>query len=518
MTGILRRVPFGAWSALAVAAWAALSAWAGRWPSGDGPHVLGASMRLAGMLRAGELDEFGRSLSTLLAPHPPGAYLPWTLAYLVGGPGRSVHLVAAAGLLWLCLDGMKRLGGGAVGALWVLAPALVWAQAEGGGVDQVAAACAAQAVSHLAASDRLRDPRAAALWGAWMGAGFLAKYTSPMFLWAPCLLAGWWTVRERRWRALAIAVAAFAVVAGPWMALRGASVVAYVASSVAPDPFLVAATDLSTGPWWGFENLGWDPAAGLDAWGWAGALALVAGLVGRPRRDAPREARALALLAVAGAWVVLAQNVQRQDRYMLPAVPLVAAVAGATRRRAWLAPVAAAGLCATAWTFATAEDAPPERDFGHTLRGAGGAWPWPAEAYSPVSQDPAGWEVDRAVAALREAHGGSAGTVGLLLDDERGAPGMGLFLYRSATLGARWHLASVAVRSLPGNTGGIRSMTFVGPFATDIWPARDFTALYAQLVPGDPAREAWLAESGMTLVSSWPLPRGYEGRVYANNN
>ena len=45
------------------------------------------------------------------------------------------------------------------------------------------------------------------------------------------------------------------------------------------------------------------------------------------------------MLAVAGAWLVLAQSVQRQDRYLLPAIPLLAAVVGGARGGRWLAPL-----------------------------------------------------------------------------------------------------------------------------------------------------------------------------------
>ena len=42
-----------------------------RWPSGDGPHVLGTGLRLAQMLQDGELYLALVCFSSLLAPHPP---------------------------------------------------------------------------------------------------------------------------------------------------------------------------------------------------------------------------------------------------------------------------------------------------------------------------------------------------------------------------------------------------------------------------------------------------------------
>lgn len=510
-----RRLP--AWSrALAVilplALWVALVIRSDRWPSGDGPHVLGASMRLAMDLRQGAFGDFGRGLLSLLAPHPPGAYLPWTLAYLVFGPGRWTHLIAAAGLLALCWDGVRRLGGGPNGALWLAAPALIWAQAELGGVDLVAAAAAIQAVSHLAASDRLQRRPHVIAWGLWMGVGFLSKYTFPMFLWAPCALAGLWVVREQRWPALLTAILAFCAVAGLWYALRFEDVLSYIAASTAPDPFLVAARDLARGPWYAAENLSWYPAAALDAWGWGGALALCVGLLLARRRDALPDGRALALLAVGGAWLVLAQSVQRQDRYLLPAVPLLAAVVGAARGARWLAPAGIVTLGGTLWTFMSIESAPSNRDFGHALATAGRAWPQPAEAYRPLSMDPRPWRIDEAIGALATLHGRPEGTVGLLVDDSRGAPGMGAYLFRACSLGYRWDLATVSVAREAG--GRLRSMVFVGPFATEDWPNRDFDVLYTAFSPGDESREAWLEQRGGEPAQRWDLPDGYEGRVF----
>lgn len=498
--------------ALPLMIWAVLVVRSDRWPSGDGPHVLGASMRLAMDLRAGEFTDFARGFASLLAPHPPGAYLPWTLAYLVAGPGRWTHLLASAGLLALCWDGVRRLGGGASGAVWLAAPALIWAQAELGGVDLVAATAAVQAVSHLAASDRLQRRPHVIGWGLWMGVGFLSKYTFPMFLWAPCALAGVWVARHQRWPALVTAIGAFFAVAGIWYAARFDDVISYIAASTAPDPFLVAARDLARGPWYAAENLSWYPAAALDAWGWGGAVGLIIGVLIQRRRDAPPDGRALALLAVAGAWLVLAQSVQRQDRYLLPAVPLLAAVAGAARGAGWLSLPGLITLGGTLWTFISVELVPSNRDFSHELAQAGRSWPMPAEAYRPVSLDPRPWRVDEALTAIAAAHGAPDGTVGLLLDDSRGAPGMGLYLFRAGSLGFRWDLATVSVAREAG--GRLRSMTFVGPFATEDWPDRSFNVLYSAFTPGDEAREAWLEERELAPSLVWALPDGGEGRLY----
>jgi hypothetical protein len=221
----------------------------------------------------------------------------------------------------------------------------------------------------------------------------------------------------------------------------------------------------------------------------------------------------LPLLGILGAYAVLTLNPQRQDRYMLPAVPLVAALAGSGRLRAWLAPVAVVGAYGAAAMFLQSGTAPAERRFDHDLVSVGMDWPWPHEAYRPLSLDPGPWRVDETLLQMREAHGRDDGTVGLLLDDLRGAPGMGLFLFRAGALGFRWDLATVMVDFMPGAGGQLRSDVFVGPFATDDWPSREFDVLVAVVRPSDLARASWLRQAGVEEIASWELPGEFEGRL-----
>ena len=483
----------------------------GRQPAGDGPHVLGTAMRLAQQLRDGEIGTFAWCLQSLLGPHPPGAYLPATLAYLLGGTSWSgTHLLAGALVLWLCWDGIRRLGGGVVGALFLGATGLVWLQAEQYGVDLVGGACVVQALSHLAASERLTLRRPTLLWGAWMGAAFLCKYTAPMFLWAPCLVAGIWVLQGRRWRALLGAVGAFCLVAGIWYATHLAAIRGYLGASTDSANALLTNKSLLQGAWFDWENLSWYPAVLRDAFGNPGLLVLLlAALLPWRRAAAPQGAWILPLSGFAGGLLLLSTQIQRQDRYLGVGIPLLAALAGSSRGRWLLAPIGAIGLYGAAATYGTATSPPSTRDYGHGWASAGERWPWVADAFAPTSFDPDLWKLDEMLEAARALQGSDEGTVGFLLSDASGAPQFGNILSRVATQGYRWHVATVMV--LPR---GPDAAVFVGPFTTDAWPSRAFTVLLAIVERSDRARSSWLTRASLSLKQSWALPMGLEGRLY----
>lgn len=500
---------------LTLAAWVGAMARTGRWPSGDGPHLLGTAMRLANAVRGLAPSELLRGADTLVGPHPPGAYVAPTLAHVVIGTAwPQAHLISGAVVLWVCWDGMRRLGAGLPAAAALAACGLVWTQATNAGVDLMAGACVVQAVSWLVASDRLRRRRAALWWGAWMGAGFLTKYTAPLFLWGPCLLAAGWVLRGRRWRALGGAVLAFGVVAGAWYATHAREVAGYIGASGDAANSLLTNRSMLEGPWWGAERLLWYPAVVADAWGIPGALAVVAavaaGALGRRRAGA----WAAPLLAVGGGWLALTLQIQRQDRYLTPAVPLLAAVV--VGPAGWIAlPVLALGAYGAARIYGRPGPAPAHRDYSHQWPPDGGDFPWMHEAFEPVSLRPADWDLERAVAALAAAHGSQTGTVALMVDEQGDAPGFGVFLSAVTRAGHRWDVATVRFMERGPRPGDPPpAAVFVGPFTTDGWPPRTFRTLFAMIRPGDRQRIAWLDRQGFTLDASWPLPRGLEGRLY----
>ncbi len=494
---------------LVLAAWIRLVLDTGRWPAGDGPHVLGTAMRLSQQLRDLELGTFAWCVNSLLGPHPPGAYMPALGAYTVlGTEWRGVHLVAGALVLWLCWDGIRRLGGGWVGAVFLGATGLVWLQAESYGIDLVGAAVAVQCLSWLVASDRLSRPRAVVAWGAWLGLAFVSKYTAPMFLWAPCLVAGFWVLRHRRFKALGLALGAWVVVAGPWLFPHLRPLLDYFSAS--QDSALLTNKALVTGAWYAPENAGWYPAALADAFGWPGLIALVVGALAWPRRrQIMAGAWIVPLSGVAGGMLVLMLQSQRQDRYALVAVPLLAALAGSSRVRFLLAPVGAMGLYGAGMVFSTWTDVPASRSYTHDLASAGASWPWVHEAYQPTSFDPTVWKLGEMVDAVQAAHGVSGGTAGFLLDDSGGAPTFGNVLSSAARAGHRWHVATVMVPDRGGSPA-----VFVGPFTTDDWPSRAFTTLLAITRTDDRVRDAWLTQAGLVEQSRWTLAGDKIGRLY----
>ena len=309
-------------------AWVFLIVLTGRWPAGDGPHVLGIAMRLAQQFTDLTWGELSWCLPSLVAPHPPGAYIPAMVANIVTPQPQSAHLLAIAGVLFIAWDGLRRMTGspvrGLLGIIWLGSSPLVWQQAEGYGIDLIAAVAVLQALSHLTRSRGLRDHKAAMAWGAWMGAAFLTKYTAPFFLWGPCVVMGMVVLLRGRWHALAKGFAAWCLVALPWFLGHADDVLAYAGASNTATAELVGNTPLVDGPWWKWSNLRWYPSALLESFGMPGVAALgLATLVPASRR-VPSWGRWLAIAGILGGWLLLAPQIQRQIRYILPVLPLAA--------------------------------------------------------------------------------------------------------------------------------------------------------------------------------------------------
>ncbi len=498
----------------ALAGWIALVARSGRWPTGDGPHVLGTAMTFALGLRAGELVSTAACWWSMLEPHPPGAYLPATAVYTaVGTAWPWGHLLASALVLALCADGVRRLGGGPVGALALAASPLVWSQAEAHGLDLWAAACVVQATSHLVASRRLASPGHAAAWGAWTGAALMVKYTAPLFLVLPGVVGVAWAVRRRRWVSLAAAAVAGLVVAAPWYAGHASDVLRYVMASRDPSNQMMALhTPLVHEAWYAAGRLSWYPAAALDAWGWPGAAALAAALLAWRRRPGGPRGTVLVLGAAAlGGWLLLSQQMARQDRYLLPLFPLVAALAGSSRLRGLAAPVMAVALACSAGVYARWTEVPAVRDYDHDLARAGRGWPWPQEAYRPTSLDPARFDLDGVVARLASRHDG--GPLAVLVDDGIDGPGFGLVLQRVRAAGHRWRLSSVVLMNPWGGPRDPVEASVLHGTCDDGHPAEEVGALLVIARPGDGPKEAWARGWGGVELERWGLPGGWEARL-----
>lgn len=497
-------------------AWAWVIAGTGRWPMGDGPHTLGVSLRLAQLLRDGALTEFSWCFSSLLAPHPPGAYAPATLAYTIFGEGRVVHLAASVLLLFLCWDGLRRLGGGPragfLGLLWLMAGGLVWQQTESYGIDMVGATFVIQSLSHLAASQQLRNRWHALLWGAWMGGAFLAKYTAPMFLVGPCLVAGIWALQGRRWRQLGLGIVGWAIVALPWYLGHGAGVLDYALTSNADTSSALIRGLNVHGPWWAPENLRWYPDVLLENYGQWGIFGIGIAILLPARKGTPRGARPIVLLAVLVGWLLLTNQMQRQTRYLVPVLPLLALLPAVVHGRLLLIPIAILGTLGALQLYSDPARIQPSQQ----------TWPIPTARLGPGADTPEMWNVDGGVAALAAAAPEGTETVGYLTSDP-GGPLPGLTMFSLARWGHRWHLATVVFLRVPTAEGAHQgtdlptrngAVIFIGPFYIGDWPSRDFDVIMSILKNDDTRARRWLENTGFVEVGSFKTLPGWEGRVH----
>ena len=504
--------------------WAFVVISTGRWPAGDGPHMLGIAMRLSQLFTGGAWGELSWCLPSLVAPHPPGAYIPALLSFSVSPQPRTAHLLAMAGMLFLAWDGLRRMSGGpwrgVLGLVWLGSSPLVWQQAEGYGVDLLAGVAVLQALSHLTASKGLREKKPAMAWGAWMGAAFLTKYTAPFFLWAPCVVAGVVVLARSRWNTLGKAILAWCVVALPWFLGHGDDVLAYAGASNTATAELAGNTPLVTGPWWAWDNLRWYPSALLESLGVGGVAALGAAVLVPGSKKVPRMGRWLAIVGILGGWLLLAPQMQRQVRYLLPMLPLAAVLLSTSRLAPVLGLVALVGVSENVAVFGDRAEAPAQRRADLDLEAPGEDWPEVPEMLRPLSEDPRHWRLDGAIAALARHTSDDAETVGLLAPSMQG-PGAGLVLYRLATAGYRWHLTSVAFLNQGGPTPDGAELPmwnnaalFVAPFAMEGWPERRFDSVLVVTEERDSRPAKWLAETGFSQAETVKTRGGYVGGVY----
>ena len=486
----------------------------GRFPAGDGPHILGVSTRLAQQITDGEWMDFFYSFSSLLGPHPPFAYLPYTLAEILIPNTSWTHLLGSTFVLWLCWDGIRRFGGGLIGFLWLICGAPIWLQYENAGIDIAAGACAIQAASWLWKSEELTKRTPCFMWGIWLGIGFMVKYTAPMFMWGPCIIAGYWVLKRQSWSYLWVAIFGFAIIALPWWSTHVGNVIGYVSASSNAGSGLLTNQNILNGPWYSPDKLSWYPAALMDAYGTHFLLLFSSAIL--IRRSWKQSS--ILFLSIMGGWLFLNAQSQRQDRYILPAIPAVAATIStswlAIPSIYWLWPT----LEATHSTYTSPLPAPAQREYTHEIDKAGQTWPTPDKSYWPISLDTDAWGVDDALKKTRQYQGSDQGTVGFLLEEDGGAPGFGAILRRATALGYRWHIATVMVVRPSAKTGPGQPLAsiFVGPFTYGSWPSRDFKVLLLMVRRDDPQRTKWLASTGLVLAESWELPKGRKGLLYVH--
>lgn len=519
MTNLQRWLSTRWWQELIV--WSTLWYWfstiktIGRFPGGDGPHILGTAGRLAQQVYDGSIYWFILCFSSLLGPHPPFAYLPFTTSAVLFPEQSWNHLIGGMIVLWLIWDGLYRLKAGIIGWLWICASPLTWLQAENAGIDLVAAACIIQSLSHLYASDKLSKNRHVLGWGFWIGAAFMTKYTAPMFLWMPCLLAGTWAIRYGRMRKIGLGVLAFLIIALPWWSTHINQVMGYVLASGDASSGLLTNKAIIDNPW-SSENITWYLGAFVDALGWQTGFWFLVFLV-IPKKNSPKY---ILFSGILGGWLMLNSQKQRQDRYLTPAYPLMSAMIGHSPLGILSIGALSKILPSVQKIYFSAERMPTQRSYTHEYAEAGATWPLPSESYWPISQDPRPWKIDFALEKLAKYTGTDDVTVGFLLDERGGAPGYGIVLSRAIVLGYRWHIATAMIaRPMKGyqEKGVTRPLAsiFVGPFLFGEWPSRDFDVMLSMVVPNeDQQRTKWLKSTGMVVVDEWELPQGRKGQIW----
>ena len=491
-----------------------------RYPGGDGPHILGTSGRLAQLLKDGEFEWFVYCFSSLLGPHPPFAYLPFVGSALAFPDVPYNHLIGGAIVLWLIADAMYRLGAGIFGFafIWVWTP--VWLQSENAGIDLVAAATVIQSISHLVRSNQLENRYHTFGWGAWIGAAFMTKYTAPMFLWAPCIVAGIWALKNRRMKRILEGIGAFCVVALPWWSTHWKQVQGYVLASGNAQSGLLTNKTIIEDPWT-VENMLWYPTAMMDTVGpW---LPIVIGfgvlLCSIQLLNIRTWAAPVLLSSILGGWLMLNAQKQRQDRYILPAYPIMSAGLA-------MAPsIVTIAALPFIWQvtrenislFNSNTPSPAQRDYSHDVSTPAQTYPTPHEAYWPISHDLAPWKLDSALQKIASVQG-IDGTVGFLLDEQGGAPGYGIVLSKAVQMGYNWHIATIMIarRGGPGPNDPNRPLAsvFVGPFLFGEWPSREFDVMLSMVKHDDQQREKWIQSTNMVVVEEWSLPMDRVGRIY----
>jgi serine/threonine protein kinase len=486
-----------------------------RYPAGDGPHIVGTAGRLAQQLQDLDFGWFVLCFSSLLGPHPPFAYIPFTIGELLFNGQHWSHLFAGALVLWFVWDALRRMNAGIIGFIWVFAGAPIWLQAENAGIDLLAAATVIQSISHLYASNKLQIRSHTFWWGFWIGCAFMTKYTAPMFLWGPCVVAGIWALKYNRLSRIIVGIAAFLIVAFPWWSTHAMQVYGYVVASGNADSGLLTNKAIIESPWYAKENLMWYPAAIADSLGWAGFFCLIL-FAFLPRKKF--QLQAIILSSAVGGWFMLNAQKQRQDRYIIPIYPVLSAGIGSHPIGLLTLPIIIQTLQETKRIYTAVGSHPVQRNYTHEIETSGQRWPTPSDAYWPISQNPEPWGIDSILEKVRKYTGSDYGTVGFLLDEQGGAPGYGLILSRAISLGYRWHIATVMIAQPRGNMQADKNRPlasiFVGPFLFGEWPSREFNVMLSMVSHNDPQREKWLQSINMTVVEEWPLPQGRVGKIW----
>lgn len=492
---------------------------AGRTPTGDAPHLLGISERLAHEFTHLEWGSFGSHWLNLVAPHPPVGYLLPVSTYALGFGGLVPLLCAviALTLIWrglLLITEAEKRSIPWPALLLLMACPLFWLSLSELHWDLLAAAALSMCMGHLAASNGLEDPHHTRAFGVWMGIGFLTKYSFPAFAFFPVLLLIPTVLLQKRFREVGRALVFFAAIAGPWLLLRGGEVLPYVMDSLNSESHMVDRASISAAV---------DPLYYLvvlkNALGWPGLFLLATGFLA-----ARSFSGRIALSAGLGGILILAKMGQQEPRYILPALPMLAvsmhcaldALRGRLRWASWavyLAVLLPMLSFSAGANRLTGTEVPAERRHEHHRASLErwGDWPRIHTSFLPVSSHTDTFGVDKALQAMASNLQPEDGiTVGLMLDHTAGELRDALFFHRASRLGLWWDFVSLAP---PPGGHGREFGKFKGPFRAKGEAPSRFRLLYAAYKRGDRTRERWLESKGAEILTRISLPNGFQGEV-----
>ena len=508
-----RRLEWGA-VLLSIVALVGIIAVADRYADGDMGHLMAVEVRLAQLLRSGDIWTAMRLWWALIAPQPPIGYLPGILAYTVFGARAFVAPLTMGFVLLVGWDALRRMWGARAWMAWVglIASPLVWLAVEQHGRDLVAGVVLLQTLAWLQTTSGFRERRAAVMFGVWLGVGFMTKYTFPIFAVAPCLVAGVGLLRaptRARWSNLGFAVLGFLGPAGVWYALRGAAVLHYAGFSYGEE---MAGNTANLRDPWALASLAYYPLSLRDALSLPG-LGLVVVAVGVGLwTDRGRVGSCLA--AVLGGLVVLSTVPEAIDRYALPAFLACVAMLPAldVHRLARVAVLAVFVPQAAATAHRFRPDAPVViASYEHALSSAGAlAWPAP-DTYRPSDLGVDSWNLRDAVRAIRQTQGQDTGTIGVLggRGPEAG-PSFATLLLAAARVGCHYDYATINIFPAPGAPD-----VFVGPLFDGSFPSAAFTTLYVvRPANADGAIDRWLNTHIVKEQARFPGPKGATTIVY----
>lgn len=329
-------------------------------PPTDSAHHLLTSQIFARALNTGGLGGMWETMRHFYVGWPPASYLLLygPLGWLLGDQSQMMRCFSLA-LLPLLLWGTYRLSRllGAGRALATLAAVIgifsfgVSGQLRQVSIDLPATVAVLLTLVALARPDALISPRRAALLGAAVGLCLFTRVQSLFFLVGPLLVQTIFTLVEARsWRRRGERVLAW-VLAGvvavlacsPWWFGRLRSL--WKISTDHLDPGRIAPRgdpEFWSGLWYYLGALG-----KLNGWPVLLAVACTLPLLLRGRRALRSPAVRILLTCIIGGLLGCAAGVHREPRYLLPAVPAMAALAAVglaalSRRR--LRELAGAGL------------------------------------------------------------------------------------------------------------------------------------------------------------------------------